>query len=173
MTIRELEKRDSSFNSNIFISKANNMIKKLYNAVTLDGLDTVDHFASDEVFNKFKDELEMAKASNKKLAYNQVNISTEIKDIEEVDGMFKIICSVRCKYYKNCGSSVEEMTLGDSRTEVYKKAIFCKKIGAEQEEITRCLGCGASLNINASGKCPNCGRIYELENHDYYLDYFG
>ena len=169
MTIRELEKRDSGFNSNIFISKANNMIKKLYNAVTLDELDTVDHFASDEVFNKFKKELEMAKASNRKLTYNQVNISTEIKDIEEVDGMFKITCSVRCKYYKSYGISIEDM---DSRTEVYKKAIFCKRIGAERGEVARCSGCGMSLNINESGKCPNCGRIYELENYDYYLDYF-
>ncbi len=174
MTVEELVKKDSSFNSSIFISKANNMIKKLYNSVTLDELDTVDHFASDNVFNMFKSELEEAKANNEKLVYDQVNVSAEISNIVEEDGMFKITCSVLCKYCRYYTTPEGDYLHGnnDSRTEVTKQAVFCKKVGAKPGLVARCLGCGASLNVNDNGKCPNCGRIYDLEEFDYYLDSF-
>ena len=90
MTVEELCKIDNSFNSSMFISRANNMTKKLYNSTTLDELDTVDHFASDEVFNKFKKKLEIAKNNNVKLIYDQVNVSTEIKDISMTEEAINI-----------------------------------------------------------------------------------
>ena len=174
MTIDELEQKDSSFNSSIFISKANNMVKKLYNAVTLDELDTVDHFASDEVFNKFKEELATSKEKKEKLIYNQVNINTEINDIEETDDQYRINCSVYCKYYKYYLSEEGEFLHGnqDKRDEIIKQAVFCKKKTAKRDVVDHCSGCGFSLNINDNGKCPNCGRIFDLENFDYYLDKF-
>lgn len=174
MTIEELKLKDNDFNEEIFISKANNMIKKLYNATTLDELDTVDHFASDRVFESFKSELENAKKNGEKLVYEQVNVSTEIKDIEEKKGLYMISCLVTCKYYKYYNSFDGEFLHGDSdeRVEVLKNAVFCKKVCAEEAIVDRCLGCGFALNANSNGKCPNCGRIYDLEEFDYYLDSF-
>ena len=47
---------------------------------------------------------------------------------------------------------------------------FEKKLNAKEAGIVRmCHGCGASLSINTSGKCPYCDRIYEIEDYDYVL----
>lgn len=172
MTVEELSKKDNGFNSSIFISRANNMIKKLYNAVTLDELDTVDHFASDRVFNSFKEELDEAKAKNEMLIYDQVNVQTEIENIEEEKDLYKVSCLVHCKFCKYYLSANGDLLRGnqDTRIEVMKKAVFCKKIGTNREVVSRCLGCGMPLNINDNGKCQNCGRVYDLEEFDYYLD---
>ena len=174
MTIEELTKKDTNFNSTVFISKANNMIKKLYNSVTLDELDTVDHFASDKVFNVFKSELEEAKNNNEVLIYDQVNIQTDINNVVEEDGLYKIICSVYCKFCKYYLDSNGKLLRGDkdNRIEIEKTAIFCKRVDAKEDIVARCLGCGTPLNINDNGKCPNCGRIFDLELFGYYLDSF-
>ncbi len=174
MTIEELVQKDSSFNSSIFISKANNMVKKLYNATTLDELDSVDHFASDEVFNKFKDKLNKAKARNLRLIFDQVNVNTEIKNITEVSNNYVISTLVTCKYYKYYLDSNGNIVEGndDTRSTVIHQVDFVKRIGNSLPEVVRCLGCGTSLNINEDGKCPNCGRIFDLEEFDYYIDMF-
>ena len=54
MTIKELVQKDKTFNSEIFISKANNMIKKIYTAITNNELEKIDHFISDKVYNALK-----------------------------------------------------------------------------------------------------------------------
>ncbi len=56
MTIDELMEKDKDFTSSSFISKANNKIKKIYNAITLNQLDTINHFLSDRVFNDIQKE---------------------------------------------------------------------------------------------------------------------
>lgn len=174
MTIEELVEKDSSFNSSIFISKANNMIKKLYNAITLEELDTINYFASDEVFNSFKKKVEEAKANHEVLTYEQVSVSTEIKSIDEVNGYYKISCNAYCKYYETYYSENGKYLYGDKDAprEVIHQAIFSKKIGTGLENVVRCVGCGMSLNVNESRKCPNCGRIFEAEDFDYYLELY-
>ena len=52
MTVEELENIDKDFNATLFVSYANNVIKKLFNSITLNRLDDVDHFYSDSVFYK-------------------------------------------------------------------------------------------------------------------------
>ena len=174
MTIAELVQKDNSFNSSIFISKANNMIKKLYNSTTLDELDNVDHFASDEVFNKFKRKLDDAKSKNLKLVYEQVNVDTNIRDIREENNNYIIYCLVTCKFYKYCLDANGNVVSGDnsSRSTIIHKVEFIKRVGAKNEEVSRCLGCGTPLDINNSGKCPNCGRVFDLEEYDYYINKF-
>ena len=44
---------------------------------------------------------------------------------------------------------------------------------APEERVTnRCYGCGTTFDINQSGICPVCGRVYDLEEIDYYIDEF-
>ena len=33
------------------------------------------------------------------------------------------------------------------------------------------LSCGASIDVNANGKCPYCGTIYNLEDKDWVLTF--
>ena len=174
MTVEELCKMDNSFNSSMFISRANNMIKKLYNSTTLDELDMVDHFASDDVFNKFKKKLEVAKNNNEKLIYDQVNVSTEIKDISITEEAINISCNATCSYCEYYLDSNGKIVFGSNteRKSVIHPVVFKKKLGARRDDALRCLGCGTTFNINENGICPNCGRVFDLEEYDYYLYMF-
>ena len=174
MTVEELCKIDNSFNSSMFISRANNMIKKLYNSTTLDELDTVDHFASDEVFNKFKKKLEIAKNNNMKLIYDQVNVSTEIKDISMTEEAINISCNSTCSYCEYYIDNNGKIVSGSNteRKRVIHQVVFQKKFGARRTEVLRCLGCGTTFNFNENGICPTCGRVFDLEEYDYYLYMF-
>ncbi len=174
MTIEELTKKDNNFNSSIFVSKANNMVKKLYNAVTLDEIDEVSHFANKEIINKFKNMIDSAKANGERLIFDQVNVSTEIKDIDVSIDYYQIACLVTCRYCKYNLDSNGKIVSGSNtdRSTVIHKVLFQKKIINSNNGVYRCLGCGTSIDVNNNGICPNCGRVFDLDEFDYYIESF-
>ena len=174
MTLDELVKRDSSFNSSTFISKVNNMVKKLYNATTLNELETVDHLVSDKVLKSFQDEIDKANSINEKVIFDQVNVNSEIRDISVIDDFYMIRCTVTVQYFKYYIDNNGNYTQGNqsTKTRVIRNAILKKPVGSSLGIVNRCLGCGTTLNINDNGKCPSCGRIFDLEEFDFYIEDF-
>lgn len=172
MTIQELAKKDETFNNELFITKANLMIKKVLHAVTLKDLSKVDHFISDNVYNKFKDQIEKAALNGTELVYDEVNVTTIIKDIKEQMDSYIIItnASIKClKYFKSEDGTIMGGS-DNSRIILNKKVIFKKVQNNENRDTNRCRGCGTTYNINESGICPVCGRIFDLEKIDFYID---
>jgi len=174
MTVEELMEKDKNFNQSLFTSRANNMVKKLYNSITLNELNTVDHFVSDKVFNKFKKMQEDAINNGERLIFDQVNVDTLIKDIDIVDNTYKITCNITCKYCKYYLDKNGNVTRGNNtdRSTVIHIVTLCKKVGVERDNVARCFGCGTTFNINETGICPTCGRVFDLEEFDYYIDSF-
>lgn len=173
MTIKELVQKDKTFNSEIFISKANNMIKKIYTAITNNELEKIDHFISDKVYNALKKQMENADSKNCCLIYDDISVNTSIYDIKEVLNEYKIYADVEInciRYIKEKGSNT--IVGGDSKNKVIidKIVIFKKKINNNETITNRCQGCGNTYNITNNGICPVCGRIYDLEEIDYYID---
>lgn len=174
MTVEELTERDKSFNQSLFTSRANNMVKKLYNSITLNELDKVDHFVSDKVFNKFKKMQEDAISVGERLIFSHVNVDTVIKDIAIVNNSYTITCNITCKYCKYYVDANGNVVRGNStnRSTVIHIVTLCKKVGVERDSVARCFGCGTTFNINESGICPTCGRVFDLEEFDYYIESF-
>ena len=57
-----------------------------------------------------------------------------------------------------------------SRIQVDYMLTFIKRKDADTQGIVRkCPGCGATLNVNDSGKCNYCGSIYNQEDYDWIL----
>ena len=47
---------------------------------------------------------------------------------------------------------------------------FEKKLNTKDFGIVRkCPGCGASINVNNTGKCEYCDTIFNLDDYDYIL----
>lgn len=174
MTVEELVKIDSNFNSALFISKANNMIKKVYNAVTLQELPKVDHFISDEVYSRFFQEMEYASSNGCHLFYDEVNVDSVIRDIQMIDDTYVISVNATCKYLKYCLDVQGNFVSGSdkNRITVVHQVIFKKKKNNTDMTTNRCRGCGFTYNIQDNGICPSCGRVYDLEEIDYYIDQF-
>ena len=174
MTLDELVKRDSSFNSSTFISKVNNMVKKLYNSTTLNELDKVRHFASDKVLSSFQNEIDKANSMGNKIIFDQVNVNSEVKDISIYDNYYIIRCLVRVQYFKyymdNNGNYMEGNQ--NTKSSIMRTALLKKPVGSSLGIVNRCLGCGTTIDINDNGKCPSCGRIFDLKEFDFYIEDF-
>ncbi len=171
MTLEELIEKDKSFNSSSFLSKANNMIKKTYNAVTLNQLETIKHFLSNEVFDYFQKEYEDAIKRDLHLVYDEVNVSCDIERILEEEEYYVIEVLAIIKYMKYYMSKDNQVVDGtnNNRLTTTKKVVFKKKKQGKENLYHRCVGCGFTLDVHNSGKCPHCGRVYDLDQFDYVI----
>lgn len=172
MTISDLEKKDDTFSEEKFISKANSRIKKIYNAITLNEVGKVKHFMSDQLFFKIEDTINDLKKHNKIVIYDEVNISMSIDSLEEDKDYYYINVSCVTKFLKYFLSiDTNEFESGDmeNRKTISQSIVFLKKKDAKNLDVVRCFGCGANFNINASGICPQCGRVYDLFEFDYII----
>lgn len=173
MTKEELIQKDKSFNSELFISKANIMIKKIYQSITNNTLENVDYFISDKVYNVIKKQIETTNSKNCCLIYDDISVNTSIYDIKEEMNEYKIYTDVEIKcirYFKEKENN--NILGGDSNNKVTidKIAIFKKKVNNNETVTNRCQGCGNTYDVITNHTCPVCGRVYDLEETDYYID---
>ena len=170
----ELVKLDSSFNQGMFITKVNNIFVMLHTAIMMDDLDRVRHFISDDLEERYEEILRELNSKNLRQMYDELNVkTTEVKDVI-IDGdkaIIKVdIISRYMDYYidKNTGDYVSGNR--DRRIEKTNHLVFEKKISAHYNGIIRkCSSCGASIDVNANGKCPYCGNIFKTEKYDWIL----
>ena len=165
------------YNSSILISKVNNMMKLIYNAVSLNKLDTVIQFMSDDLYNKFKDMIDNNSNNNYRVIYDEINVSSEITGSKNFEDYTLI--SVRCnlkflKYYVsledgNYISGDRDNRVGNILNITLKRSINHKELDGTY----KCLGCGFSMNIVDGYTCPKCGRVFDLDEFDFIIDNMG
>lgn len=171
--IDELLKIDSSFNEAMFITKVNNIFVKLMNAVMFKDLDSVRHFLSDEMEEKFK--IIIDDLNNKGLTevFDELNVKdTFIKDVNIVDGVIIIDVDLISRYMDYFIDSDGNYVKGirDYRIEKINRLTFSKDVSSKNDSIVKkCPSCGASIDVNKSGKCSYCGSIYNNEDYDFIL----
>ena len=65
-----------------------------------------------------------------------------------------------------------DLISGDDTRRIERRNIlrFEKKLNTKDFGIVRkCPGCGASINVNNTGKCEYCDTIFNLDDYDYIL----
>lgn len=173
MKLEEYLKIDNNFNNSIFISKVNNMIKMIYNAITLNKLDTVIQFMSDDLYNKYKEMIDNNTNNNLKVIYDEVNVNSEIVSIDNTNDYYLINVRSEIKYLKYYVSlSNNTFISGDKDNRITKisNVVLKKKINSKDYDNTyKCLGCGSSIDINSGFKCLHCGRVYDLDEFDFII----
>lgn len=162
------------YNEAMFKTKVDNIFVKLYTSIMKGDLSDVSHFIGDSLQNELEDKINNLNSQNKRQMYDEINvkdtkiISRNIELDKEV-----VIVELISRYMdyiidKNTGDLVS----GEDSRRVEKRNIlrFEKKLDAKEIGIVRmCRGCGASISVNTSGRCPYCDRIYDQEDYDYVL----
>ncbi len=164
----------SEFNTELFITKVNNVFVKLYTAIMKENLEEVNHFINDEVYNKFSEVIKNLSSKNLRQIYDELNvkdtiiISRNILDNKEVVKVKLISRYMDYLINKDTGKFVS----GDNTKRVERENIltFEKNLNTKEKGLVRkCPGCGASISVNTTGVCSYCGSVYNLEDYDYIL----
>lgn len=174
MNIEEFNKIDTTFNEDMFLSKVNNIVVKLFTGIMLDDLETVRHFINQAVYDYSLDIINKAKDNNCRQMFDEFNVkNSRIMEIKVNNGVYTIKVFLQLRYMDYIISLDNgNLVSGNNNARVERNYIFTfeKDDNAKQQDIVRkCPGCGASLDVNNSGKCEYCGTIYNQEDYDWVL----
>lgn len=162
------------FNEAMFKTKVDNIFVKLYTCIMKGDLTDVRHFISEELYNNYINKINELISHNKRQMYDEINVKStmiinrkiledkEIIDVEIVSRYMDYIIDI------NTGDLIS----GDDTRRIERRNIlrFEKKLNTKDFGIVRkCPGCGASINVNNTGKCEYCDTIFNLDDYDYIL----
>ena len=162
------------FNEAMFKTKVDNIFVKLYTCIMKGDLTDVRHFISEELYNNYINKINELISHNKRQMYDEINVKNtmiinrkiledkEIIDVEIVSRYMDYIIDI------NTGDLIS----GDDTRRIERRNIlrFEKKLNTKDFGIVRkCPGCGASINVNNTGKCEYCDTIFNLDDYDYML----
>lgn len=162
------------FNEAMFKTKVDNIFVKVYTSIMKGDLSTVSHFIGDSLEKTLQEKINNLKEQNQRQIYDELNVKdTQIinRIIKEDKELVEVKLISRYMDYI-IDIDTGDLVSGDDSRRVEKVNIltFEKKINTKEIGIVRkCLGCGASISVNTSGKCAYCDRIYDQEKYDYVL----
>ncbi len=174
MTVDEFRKYDETFNESMFITKVNNMFVKFFTDIMMDRLDEVKHFISDEVYEYGNNIIDGVKKQGNRQMYDELNVKdTKIKSYEVNDNEFVIKVYLQSRYMDYIISLDDgDYVSGNNSSRIqvdYNLTLTKKRVTKDQNIVRKCPGCGAPINVNASGKCEYCGSIYNQEDYDWVI----
>lgn len=174
MNILEFQKIDSTFNESMFITKVNNIFKKLLTSIMLEKTKEIKHFLSEDLYNSVERKVLDLSGQNRRQMYDELNINnTKITDIEDIGDRYKITVTTEVKYLDYIIDKTNQSILsGDTQNRIKESYTleFTKLKSARVQGIVRkCQSCGASMDVNSTGICKFCGSTYDQESHDWIL----
>lgn len=164
----------TEFNEALFKTKVDNIFIKIHNAIMEGNLKDVKHFMNEEVFTELNNYINDLALKKQRQIYDEVNVKNSfIKERKVLAEKEVVTVGIFAKYMDyiidiNSGkiiSGTDKKRIEKSYTLVFEKNINTKTLGLNR----KCPNCGASMDINNSGKCSFCGSTFDLYNYDYIL----
>ncbi len=171
--MNEILKYDSKFSESKFKTYVNNVFIQLHMALVTKELENVSHFVSDEVYDKFKKRLDELNTKHLIQMYDEINVAqTDILNYKITNTDIRITVYLISRYLDYLMDENGNYVSGDKniRSERVNYLTFSKKIDhLDSDGVHKCPGCGASVDVNANGKCAYCGAIYNLDDKYWVL----
>ena len=171
--MNEILKYDPEFTESKFKTYVDNVFIQLHMAVVTKELENIKHFVSDEVYNKYKQIVDNLEKKHLIQMYDEINVAqTDILGYQVTATDMIIEVNLISRYLDYLMDEEGNYVSGNTnvRSEKNNHLTFTKKINyKESKAVRKCPGCGASIDVNAGGKCAYCGTIYNLEDKDWVL----
>lgn len=171
--MNEILKYDQEFSESKFKTYVDNVFIQLHLAIVTKEIENVRHFLSNDVYNTYKTKIDDLKTKHLIQMYDELNVAqTDILDYQVTDTDMIIKVYIVSRYLDYLMDEDGNYVSGDQniRSERANYLTFNKKINHEETgSVRKCPGCGASIDVNASGKCAYCGTIYNLDDKDWVL----
>lgn len=153
-------------------AKFSNIYINLLYAIMVKDINKVSHFLSSEMVKKYETLINDLKAKQVSQLYDELNVGEiDIIKREEKDGLERITVRILSRYMNYLVDSEGEYLEGNNeyREEHENILVFEKAANATELNYYRCKYCGNNLDINFTGECPYCNKVYNMEDHDYQL----
>ncbi len=154
-------------------SKFSNMFIMLLYSIMTNDLEKVKHFLTPNLIDKYTKVINENMSKNETVMYDELNVKTiTITNKEEKDGYNYVYVDLISRYMNYVLDENGNFLRGNNkrRDEIPHKLVFKKKLGASNNLVNKCPGCGANIDANFSGKCEYCGMVYSAEDYDYQLE---
>lgn len=164
----------NEFNEAMFKTKVDNVFVKLCTCIMKQDLTDVKHFISNELYNSYLFKINELKKANKRQMYDEINVKNSSVLNRNVLDDKEIVSVILVSRYMDyiIDMNTGDLISGDDTRRIEKTNIlkFEKMLDAKKNNLVqKCPGCGASIDINNSGKCEYCDTIFDLKNYDYIL----
>ena len=170
----ELINLDPTFTESSFKTKVDNIFVMLHIALMTDNMKRVDHFISDDIYQKFNERLNDLNNKNERQMFDELNVkSTEIIDVDITDKKYIITVKIISRYMDYIvDKTTNRYKRGNNTSRIEKTNIlvFEKFRNAKVQGVVRfCPNCGHPMDVNKTGYCEFCHSTYNQENYDYVL----
>lgn len=171
--MKEILKYEPDFTESKFKTYVDNVFIQLHMAVVTKELENIKHFVSTDVYNTYQKKVDELNQKHLIQMYDELNVAeTDILNYQVTTTEMIIEVNIISRYLDYLMDEDGNYISGDTdvRSEKNNRLVFTKKIDYQESgAVRKCPGCGASINVNAGGKCAYCGTIYNLEDKDWVL----
>lgn len=171
--MNEILKYDKDFSESKFITYVNNVFIQIYTALMTKEIENIQHFVTDDVYRQLKQKVDILNQKGLIQMYDELNVAqTDILHYQIEDNQMIIQVMILSRYLDYLVDLEGNYVSGnqDSRVSRNYYLTFTKKIDFQTVgTVNKCPGCGASIDVNASGICPYCGTVYNQEDKSWIL----
>lgn len=172
--IEEIKQYDSNFSESGFITYINNIFVQVKMGIVLKNLINIKHFVSSNLYGQLEGIVDNLNKRKLTQMYDELNVyDTKLLKFSKTDE--KLILEVNLisralDYQMNKNGKIVKGN-NDRRIEQNNYLTFIKKINAKEiGSMMKCPNCGATLEVNKSGRCPYCHGIFDLDDYNWILD---
>lgn len=171
--MNEILKYDKDFSESKFITYVNNVFIQIYTSLMTKEIENIKHFVTDDVYGQLKQKVDILNQKGLIQMYDELNVAkTDILHYQVEDNQMIIQVMILSRYLDYLIDLDGNYVSGnrDSRVSRNNYLTFMKKIDFQiVGTVNKCPGCGASIDVNASGICPYCGTVYNQEDKNWIL----
>ena len=171
--LEEIAKYDKDFSEGTFLTKVDHIFIMILDAIMDNDMSSVKHFLSEDIYLKYEELTKEYSSKGYTRIFDEMNVkSTQISDYKVDENNINVEVILTSRYMDYFLDSNGEYVSGENTRRIEKNHFitFTKKLNAEKyNEIRRCPGCGASVNVNENGKCKDCGTIFNASDYDYII----
>lgn len=169
----EIIKYDPEFTESNFKTFVDNVFIQIHLAIMTKEIEKVKHFMSDELYASISSKVENLKNSGHIQMFDEINVkSSEITNVFPSEDKIIVEVSLISRYMDYLLDENGNFVSGNNTSRVEKMNIlkFAKNNASNKlNSVRKCPGCGASIDVNANGKCAYCDTTFNLEDSGWIL----
>lgn len=169
---------DPSFDANAMQEKISNLYVQMQNCWTDKNIESLRPYFTDAFFTQMERQLNGLKSRGLTNHVDRIAVlGVNLRGFYKQGGDEHLIVELRTRIVDyTVQDSDKKLVSGDRNREKFMtyewdmcraEGSVTTKAGAMQS--VSCPGCGAPLSINTTAKCPYCGRVVTLDEHDWAL----